>query len=756
MADKILTDGFVILPSLLSSEEVSTLTRRLMEHVKGTKEALSARCPSIGVGSASGFHEVVLRSPGRWDFPCDPGDVPPSITARIQPIVERVLFGRDCGISTSPSEVASACMPFFGLVRADPGCPAQLWHADSGHRRPEHTPPHLLNVLLALRDVSVSDGPTEIVPGSHVLTNHHRPDAKFGSTQLLYQSESNGPELVGSCAQAAIKVPLSAGSVLIFDDRVLHRGGANVAESARDLAFFTFCRPQHVPNIQSYYEATRSIATYDHRGLAEGVRGEFPGLTPPGDGGVGLDGRGSSSSGGGNGGGSGSGGGGGGTTSTGPPIFADGASGSQLHQSAIDAAVRQMQYGAANVGGGYGSSLLVDRAVGDARDAMSDFMNCAPHEVVFGPSMTSLTFHVARALERHARLRHAGGGDTLLWPQAHANVVLDPFSHHANISPWVRMAEAVGAEVRWLPVVGSATAAAAGSDAAATPVCTLDARLDALSGLIDEHTALVAFGAASNGVGSVHDVPALCAAAKQLSSGGAHTFVDAVHYAPHVAVDVQALGCDILACSPYKFFAPHAGTLYGRESVLAALDADRLSVQTDELPCEENCNMSRMELGTQSYESLAGTTAAVDYLASVGTRFGGADEGASRRCRLESGWRAIGAHENEIKKRFLDGAAAMGDAVRVLGHVGTTRDALEARTCTFAVSRRGLSAAQFASALVKQNIWCTAGNHYAQFWGEHSGGMANDDEGMARIGFLHYNTLAEVDRVLEAIERCKV
>lgn len=537
-----------------------------------------------------------------------------------------------------------------------------------------------------------------------------------------------------------------------------------------------FCRPAHVARIQSYYEATRSIRTYNHHALADGVRAEFPGLRlgRGSGGGVSGDGGGGGGSGvGGGGGGSGqggggrSGGGGGGTTSgAAPPVFADGASGSQLHQGAIDAAVRQMRDGAANVGGGYGSSLACDRAVADARAAMADFFLCDPCEVVFGPSMTALAFHVARALERGARapsesaIAHGWGAS---WIAAGANLVLDPFSHHANLSPWLRLAEACGAEVRWLPVApaGASTGASAPSAGAPTPAAlagaffSLDVSTEALAPLIDARTALVAVGAASNGCGSVHDVASLCAAAKELSSGGALTFVDAVHYAPHAALDVHQLGCDLLACSPYKFFAPHAGVLHGRAELLRALDFDRLSVQTDDLPCEANGGMSRAELGTQSYESLAGTTAAVDYLASLGARFGGADAAAPRRERLESGMHAIRAHENDLKRRFLEGAAAMGDGLRVLGHVDITPSALDARTPTFAVARRGMSGAHLASELVRQDVWCTAGNHYAQFWGAHSGGLANNDEGMCRIGFLHYNTVAEVDRVLGAIESAR-
>jgi selenocysteine lyase/cysteine desulfurase len=206
----------------------------------------------------------------------------------------------------------------------------------------------------------------------------------------------------------------------------------------------------------------------------------------------------------------------------------------------------------------------------------------------------------------------------------------------------------------------------------------------------------------------------------------------------------------MLACSPYKFFAPHCGALYGRASLLAALPCDKLDVADDGLPAPANCGMSRWELGTQNFEALAGAAAAVDYLAERGSRFGGADGDASRRQRLAAAWRAVGAHEDELKARFLVGAAAMR-GVRVLGVTDTTR--LHQRTPTFAVEKEGLAAAALAEAFCAQGIWCTAGNHYATFWAAQSGGSTSDVDGMTRLGLLHYNTLEEVDRILEALER---
>ena len=459
-----------------------------------------------------------------------------------------------------------------------------------------------------------------------------------------------------------------------------------------------------VPNISTYYEATRSLDRYDHRALAASVRDQFPGLRT----------RGNSPS-----------------PAT-PPVLADGASGSQCHESVIAAVIEQMSLGTANAGGAYDSSQRVDATVRGAREAMADLTGGSADEIVFGPTMTALTYHLARALRGSGRL---GPGD---------NVVLDPLGHGANVWPWVQLAKACGAEVRWLRVArDDAVSGVRALD------CTLDPRPEALEGLVDSRTRLLAMGLASNGHGSVHAVAPLLAAARE-ASGGAHlSYLDAVHYAPHGALDVAALGCDFLACSPYKFFGPHCGALFGRRELLSELPVDKLDCADEGLPSEANCFMSRFEVGTGNYEAYAGTRAAVDYLAELGMRYGGADADASRRVRLEAAWRAIGAHENELKLRFLEKARRV-PGLSLLGVTDTAR--LHARTATFAVRKEGVPAGELAASLCERGVWTTAGNHYAGFWTDHSGGLATVEEGMCRIGLLHYNTLEEVDRVIDALE----
>ena len=599
--ESILTHGFVVLDGMLSPEALLALQTPLLDHSARVFDDLASKQIKLVVGSAKGFHEVVLRSPGRWDLPVQADLIPREVREACESICLQLLAPSDMQQPPATSASDEMTLAFRGMVRANPGCPQQHWHADSSHMVPQHTRPNLLNVLIPLADITLDDGPTELLPGSHVLTNHMRHDASFGTTTLLYQHKDNSPSTIGSTANP-VSVPMPKGSLLIFDDRTLHRGGANRRSVDRDVAFLSYCRATHLPAIANYYEATRSLASYSHRALAEGVRDEFPGLAHAA-----------------------------------APVFADGAGGSQMHESAIAAMVRQMTHGVANVGGTYPTSELVGETVGNAREAMADLFNCLPHEVVFGPSMTALAFHLSRALRDSGRLQQ---GD---------NVVLDPISHGANVWPWERLAEATGVEVRWLPV--------ASESAGVDPMeCTLDARPGSLATVIDNRTKLVAVGAASNGVGSIHNVSAVCSAARE---AGALSFIDSVHYAPHASLDVEAFGCDFLACSPYKFFGPHSGALFGRAELLRLMPVDKLAVADDGLPTESNCGMSRWEVGTQNFEALAGVAAAVDYIAALGQRFGGADATASRRQRLGAAWHAIGAHEDELKVKFLDGASSV-------------------------------------------------------------------------------------------------
>jgi len=705
-AEAVLAHGFVILPKLFDREDLPRLKAPIVEHVERVERLLQQKRVKLEVGSVNGFHEVCLRSPGRIDIPCIGDQIDDSSVTPLKRIASRVLCDHQqsqmsgrAGMDSEERSAEGALCAFRGIIRADPGCPAQQWHADSPHVvGPMHGPPNLLNMLVTLQDCPVEMGPTEVLPESHVLTNHLRPDAPFDELGLVYQRPENSPELLRS-DKSPIIAEMPAGSALIFDDRVLHRGMANQSQKKRDVAFFSYHREGY--STPTYYEAARSLLNYDHRSMAQIVKKEFPGLARGGNGGAS--------------------GGASGETKTKSVIMADGASGSQIHNTVIDSMVQQMTHGIANLGGNYASSRNAENAMVSMRSAMADFLNCKHDEIVLGSSMTTVTYNVARALRNSA------------WLKPGDNVVLDPMSHGANVWTWVQLAKACDVEIRWLKVGDG---------------LVLDSNFDVLSKVIDENTRFVALGYASNGVGSVHDVKGVCSAADTLSKGRALRFVDAVHYAPHGRVDVQNISCDFLACSPYKFFGPHSGILYGRHELLQALSPDRLDCQTDDLPTASNANMSRWEVGTQNYETAAGIAAAVDYLADVGVRFGGADAGSSRSTRLDCAWRAITAHESELKSAFLEGAARIR-GLNVLGVTDLAQDMK--RTATFAVAKTGFTAEQLTDSLCEKGIWCTYGNHYAGFWNEHSGGLATNETGITRLGFLHYNTIEEVEEVVRVL-----
>ena len=386
-----------------------------------------------------------------------------------------------------------------------------------------------------------------------------------------------------------------------------------------------------------------------------------------------------------------------------------------MHDNVVSAMTRQLQFGAANIGGHYRSSERCLSITASARKAAADLFRADPTEITFGNNMTTLTFHLA----------HAIAADTF---EQGDNVVLSSLDHDANVGPWVRLAKDYGVEVRWIPVK--------------TPDCNLD--MNALDALVDSRTKLIAGGFASNAVGSVNDVSKMCSVAREI---GALSFVDAVHYAPHAILDVIEVGCDFMACSPYKFFGPHSGLLYGRKDIMKRLRAFKIRPSSDELPSAANFELSRWELGTQNFEALAGVEACIDYVGSIGERFGGSSGASTRRERLVSAWSLVEEHERDLKIQFLRGATSVpGLCVYGIDDI----DRIDERTATFAVSVDGFEPDHLVTKLCERGIFCTSGNHYCTFW-EKSLGLSNDD-GAARLGFLHYNTIEEVDRALEALE----
>ena len=370
----------------------------------------------------------------------------------------------------------------------------------------------------------------------------------------------------------------------------------------------------------------------------------------------------------------------------------DSPGGSQTPSAVAEAVARTMTGGLANRGRLTTAERRADDVVLEARRAIADLLGAEPRGVVFGRSMTQLTFDVARTLAAGW-----GPGD---------EVVVTRLDHDANVRPWVIAAERVGATVRWLDV---------------DPV---SGELADVSTVLGEKTRLVAFTAASNLIGTRPDVPAITAAVRE---AGALSYLDAVHLAPHAAVDAAALGADVVVCSPYKFFGPHHGALVADPAFLETLRPDKLLPSSDAVP-------ERFELGTLPYELLAGATAAVDFIAGLVPGEG------SRRERLIASMTAVEAHEAALLDRLLTGLAAVPGLVR---HGDPAR-----RTPTVLFSVEGHSGPEVHAHLADRDINAPASNFYAI---ETSRRLGLGDAGAVRVGLAAYSTTEEVDRLVAGL-----
>lgn len=385
-------------------------------------------------------------------------------------------------------------------------------------------------------------------------------------------------------------------------------------------------------------------------------------------------------------------------------VFFDGPAGSQVPRSVADAMSHYLLFDNANHGGAFRTSHATDAMVQQARLALTDFLGGDdPEEVVFGANMTTLTFHLARQLAR-------------TWRPGEEVVVTDS-DHDANVMPWVLAARDAGCTVQRIAV---------------KPDSTLD-RADAAR-KIGAKTRLVAVGAASNLSGTIHPVAEIAAMAR---AHGALTFVDAVHFAPHLRLDVRSLACDFLVCSAYKFFGPHLGVLWGRRVLLEETNADKVRPAP-------NHGAEKWQTGTANFEGIAGTLAAVNYLASLG-RSG--EAATPRRQALDRAFAAIERHERSLVEALLAGLATM-PSVRVIGITGTARLAERCPTVSFVSSR--LLPHELAHRLAAEHVHCWAGNSYAV---SLSQALGLEPHGVLRLGLLHYNTRAEVDHVVDCLRR---
>lgn len=395
-------------------------------------------------------------------------------------------------------------------------------------------------------------------------------------------------------------------------------------------------------------------------------------------------------------------------------VFFDGPGGTQVPQAVIDAVTAYYCQANANEHGLFSTSRRSDAIIAQARQAVADFLNaCSGDEIIFGANMTTLTLHLARAIGRTLKR-----GD---------EIVVTRLDHDANVAPWLQLQEN-GAVIRWLEI-----------DAAD---CTL--KLDTLDKIINKKTRVVAVGLASNAFGTINAAAKIVAAAKKV---GALSFLDAVHYAPHRAIDVQALDCDFLACSPYKFYGPHSGVLYGKREALERLQPYKVRPASDAIP-------DRFETGTKNHEAIAGVAAAIDFLAELGRDFfqdytGGLDVYAvGRRRWLKQAMAAVTVYETRLFSRLLAGLLAI-PGVRVYGITDPAR--FSERTPTACFTLPGMAPAVVAEKLGAQGICTWDGNYYAlepmKFLGLEEKG------GAVRAGLCLYNTADEVDRFLEVLRR---
>jgi cysteine desulfurase family protein (TIGR01976 family) len=387
-----------------------------------------------------------------------------------------------------------------------------------------------------------------------------------------------------------------------------------------------------------------------------------------------------------------------------PVAFLDGPGGTQVPRRVIDAYGTYLRQHNANTHGAFITSEESDQVVDAAHAAIEDFLNAPAGSVRFGPNMTTLTFMLSRAVGRLL-----GPGD---------DVVVTRLDHDANVTPWVLMAEDAGAAVRWVDVDPTD--------------CTLDmASLDvALAG----RPRLVAVGMASNATGTINPVRDVV---QRAHAAGAWTFIDAVHFAPHGPIDVEALETDFLACSIYKFFGPHLGALFGRPERLAQLPQYKVRPAPDAI-----------ESGTQNHEGMAASIEALEYLAEIGRGAGAQHRAAfpsmtGRRLDLHAAMTAVATYERTISQRLLAGLLVI-PGVTVWGIADAAR--LSERTPTVALTLAGWSPHDLAAELGRRGIFTWDGDFYAVNLVERLG--LADSGGLLRVGFVHYNTLAEVDLLL--------
>ena len=383
-------------------------------------------------------------------------------------------------------------------------------------------------------------------------------------------------------------------------------------------------------------------------------------------------------------------------------IYFDNPAGTQVPQRVIDRTVDCLANRNANLGGYFVTTVEAGELVDLAHRACADFYNAASmNEIVFGQNMTSLTLHMSRCLGKKLKR-----GD---------EIVLSRMDHDANVAPWLLLADDLGLVVRWIDFDTE----------------TYEFPEDALTRVLSDKTKLLAMGMASNCTGTVNDVKRFVAEAR---AAGAITYLDAVQYAPHYAIDVQDLGADFVVSSAYKWFGPHQGILWGREALLKETFGYKVRPAGEDLP-------HKFETGTLSHEGMAGTLGAIEYLEQFGT-------GETRARRIASAWGTLADYEHGITLKLIEGLKTFkGITIRGI----TSANAMHRRVPTVSFTLDGHHPETLAKAFAKDNIFVWSGHNYAIEPVSRMGLM--DKGGVLRVGLAHYNTEAEVDALLSSLTR---
>jgi cysteine desulfurase family protein (TIGR01976 family) len=378
-----------------------------------------------------------------------------------------------------------------------------------------------------------------------------------------------------------------------------------------------------------------------------------------------------------------------------PVAYFDGPGGTQVPRAVVEAISDYLYHHNSNTHWGYATSNETDATIRNGRAAMADLLNAKPSEIVFGPNMSTLTFHVSRAIGRCF-----GPGD---------EIVVTELDHHANVDPWRALAKERGVTIHSVRMI------------------TQTGQLDwqDLQAKVNKRTKVLAIGVASNALGAINDVRR---AAEIAHSAGALLFADGVHSTPHIPTDVKAWGCDLLACSAYKFYGPHIGVLYGREELLQAINFPKLAPAPDTAP-------ERAETGTQNHEGIAGATAAVDFLASLAM-------GPSRRARLHAALTGLDARGHALVTQMWDGLSSV-PGVKVFAPTPAER-----RTPTVSFIIQGIASAKVSAHLAKLGLFVSHGNFYAATVVERLG-FKND--GVVRAGCACYTTSEEIVRLIDGV-----